>query len=184
LKNLSGAFISFLLLLLPISSFAAIPDAVLAKARQGNSAAQYRVAESYARGEGVAKDYPVAAKWYRRAAEQGYGPAQDGLGFLYDQGLGIAVDYKQAAMWWRKAADQGIATAQFCLGTLYDQGLGVARDYSQAYFWLTLSYVANKTGRGEITEYRNNVAKHLTREEIAAIRKRAREWKPVLAPNR
>jgi len=43
-------------------------------AEQGYSDAQFNLGVMYAKGEGVRKDYPEAAKWFRRAAEQAADP--------------------------------------------------------------------------------------------------------------
>jgi hypothetical protein len=40
-------------------------------AKQGNISAQLNLGVMYERGQGVAKDYAEALKWYRLAAEQG-----------------------------------------------------------------------------------------------------------------
>ena len=41
------------------------------QAEQGDDRAQYKLGASYARGQGVKKDYVQAMEWYRKAAEQG-----------------------------------------------------------------------------------------------------------------
>ncbi|KAB2645301.1 MAG: SEL1-like repeat protein, partial [Verrucomicrobia bacterium] len=42
-----------------------------AKAKQGDADAQFNLGVCYESGNGVAKDYVEAVKWYRKAAEQG-----------------------------------------------------------------------------------------------------------------
>jgi TPR repeat protein len=61
----------------------------------------------YQWGQGVAKDYTEAVKWYRRAAVQGYSPAQADLGFEYEAGSGVPEDDVLAHMWFSLAASQG-----------------------------------------------------------------------------
>ena len=58
------------------------------------------------RGEGVAKDYAEAVKWYRKAADQDCVAAQYHLGVAYDHGWGVANDDVEAVKWYRKAAQQ------------------------------------------------------------------------------
>ena len=96
---------------------------------------QFDLGVMYCGGEGVAKDYAEAAKWFRKAAEQGHADARYLLGFLYDNGVGVANDYAEAAKWYRKAAEQGHADAQSVLGLLYFKGQGVAKDYTEAAKW-------------------------------------------------
>jgi TPR repeat protein len=51
-------------------------------AEQDDAPAQYNLGNSYANGEGVAKDTIEAAKWYRKAADQGHAEAAESLDSL------------------------------------------------------------------------------------------------------
>jgi hypothetical protein len=55
----------------------------------------------------VPKDYGLAAKWYRKAAEQGKALAQNGLGRLYADGKGVPQDYVEAYFWLSLATASG-----------------------------------------------------------------------------
>ncbi len=112
-----------------------IDPSLLARAKAGNAAAEFRVGFAYANGNGVSQDFTEAAAWYRKAAAQGNADAQSALGVLYRRGQGVPQDYAQAAMWWRKAAAQGEMFAQAFLGSAYKQGHGVPQDYIQAATW-------------------------------------------------
>ncbi|HUJ95113.1 MAG TPA: tetratricopeptide repeat protein, partial [Terriglobales bacterium] len=79
----------------------------------------YQQGVRYATGEGVPRDYSLAAKYYRLAAEKGLSDAQYDLAYLYELGLGVKRDLKLAAEWYRKAALKGDAEAQNNLGVLY-----------------------------------------------------------------
>lgn len=103
----------------------------------------YRHGVQFAEGDGVAKDYSAAARFYRKAAEAGYGPAQYDLAYLYENGLGVERNFKEAAAWYRKAADQGDAEAQNNLGTLYATGQGVPRNDAEAVRWYRLAAAQN-----------------------------------------
>jgi TPR repeat protein len=105
------------------------------RAEHGDAKAQYRLAVSYAQGEGVPRDYVEAVRWYRKAAEQGDANAQLGLGYMYDHGQGVPQDYVEAVRWYRKAAEQGDANAQNGLGYMYNHGQGVPQDYVEAVRW-------------------------------------------------
>ena len=61
----------------------------------------------YFNGNGVPKNYQLAAYWYRRAAEQGEALAQYNLGVMYAEGLGVHKDYVLAHKWANLAASQG-----------------------------------------------------------------------------
>ena len=43
----------------------------------------------YYYGQGVAKNYAEAARWFRKSAEKGNSSAQNNLGFMYEKGLGF-----------------------------------------------------------------------------------------------
>ena len=79
------------------------------RAVQGDAEAQYNRGMYYTMCK--TKDYPEAAKWFRKSANQGFAEAQHKLGVLYDGGKGLPQDYSEAAKWYRKAADQGHAAA-------------------------------------------------------------------------
>jgi TPR repeat protein len=108
---------------------------ILAKSEMGDAVAQLSLGNSYYRGQGVAKNYVEAVKWFRKAAEQNLVGGQFFLGICYYTGQGVAKDYAEAVKWFRKAADQNVAEAQCNLGTCYFQGEGVAKDYAEAVKW-------------------------------------------------
>lgn len=180
--------------------------ALQAKAEQGDAKAQIELSELYFNGKGVEKDLAAGAKWLRMAADQGNAYAQTSLGVYYrDGGNGFPQDYKIAALWFRKGADQGNSQAIFSLaelyqngrgvdqnyrlaaewyrkdaehgrsgsannlGLLYYYGRGVAQDYAEAYFWFTVAKSSNA----------DRAAAKLLPEELAAVQKRVKDWKPV-----
>ena len=82
--------------------------------------------------QGLGKNLPEAAKWYRKAAEQGYPQAQYNLGLLYEDGKGMTRNYHKATQWYQRAAKKGLSEAQNNLAVLYILGKGVAKDRSRA----------------------------------------------------
>ena len=80
---------------------------LLARADAGDTAAQNLVGIHYLHGIGVRRDYPTAAKWFRRSAAGRNRDAQANLGLLYMRGLGVSQDYASAAEWLLKAASAG-----------------------------------------------------------------------------
>ncbi len=55
----------------------------------------------------VPRDYGLAAKWYRKAAEQNNALAQNGLGRLYADGKGVPQEYIEAYFWLSLASANG-----------------------------------------------------------------------------
>lgn len=86
-------------------------DAGLARLRalaeQGNTDAQFALAQLCETGQALPKDEQLAAAWYRKAAEQGHAEAQFNLGVLCATGRGTAKQPPLAIAWWRRAAEQG-----------------------------------------------------------------------------
>lgn len=62
----------------------------LRMAQQGQVDAEYNLGVVYHHGDGVARDYAEAMKWYGLAAEAGDVEAQRALGSMYMRGEGVA----------------------------------------------------------------------------------------------
>jgi TPR repeat protein len=98
---------------------------LLERAQNGDAAAMNILGKMHRDGEGVARDYAEAAKWFRKAAEEnGAADAQNNLGELYARGNGVPRNLIEAAKWFKEAAGQGHAAAENNLGYLYRTGLG------------------------------------------------------------
>ena len=164
--------------LLAAGQTAGIDPALLAKANAGDAAAQVSVGESYAAGTGVARDYRVAAEWYKKAADTGAIAGELRLAALYrDGGTDFARDMTQAAEWYRKAADQGDVSAQATMGTLCSMGQGVEQNYVEAYYWLDLAAAVNGPKQAQYATYRQMMGAHITTDELAEIQDRETKWK-------
>ncbi len=74
--------------------------------------AQYYLGAMYAQGQGVAKSFEEAAKWYRAAAEQGIPQSQLRLAKLYTEGQGVPKDLEAAYAWLSVAEHMGHAQAK------------------------------------------------------------------------
>ena len=72
-----------------------------------------------------------------------------------------------------RAADEGIAEAQYNLGLIYATGQGVVRNYVHAHKWFNLAAVRGST---EARTNRDELARDMTPDEIAAAQRLAREW--------
>jgi TPR repeat protein len=125
----------------PVADFASTK----AKADQGDPAAQNRLGDLYARGEGVKQDYKEAARWYRMAADQHIPAAEASLAGLYAAGAMGQPDLAEAVKWYRLAADQGSTDAQYNLAQLLSRGEGAKRDIKEA---LRLYQLAAAQGDG------------------------------------
>ncbi|MBL6945893.1 MAG: SEL1-like repeat protein [Rhodospirillales bacterium] len=114
--------------------------AIEPKAKAGEPAAQFALAQYFQKGLGVDKNPAQAIQWYRKAAEKAHIEAQFALGKMYESGEGPKQDFRRAAEWYELAANLGRhAGAQFALGQLYYDGRGVANDPAEAVKWYRLS---------------------------------------------
>ena len=106
----------------------------------------------------------------------------------------LSGNYVIAMKWWRRAAERGNTSAQMKLAYLYGDGRGgTATDYTEAYKWYDIAaaivgakvdglpVAASRNGAKDNSDqlwYRDQVAKHMTSEQIAEAQRLAREWKP------
>jgi TPR repeat protein len=162
-----------------VAQSASIDSALLAKANNGDAAAQVQVGDAYAEGKGVARDPKQAGEWYKKAADQGNISAELHLAVLYRDGAGkiFPRDAEQAAAWYRKAADQGDAGAEGTLGMLYTLGQGVPRSDVDAYFWLDLAASAPGPNQAQYIANRQNVGTRITADDLEAIHEREDKWR-------
>lgn len=145
-------------------------------AEKGNAYAQLNLGTMYDNGQGVPQDFKEAAKWYRLAAEQGNASAQSNLGVIYRNGQGVLQNYQEAAKWTRLAAEQGNASAQSNLGAMYGSGQGVTQDYVRAHMWLNIANANADSDKQKIyIGQRNQVAEHMTANQIAEAQELARK---------
>lgn len=112
-----------------------IDSALLTKALNGDSSAQYDIGFSYYDGSGVGQNFRKAVYWYSRAAEAGNGNALNDLGLCHENGTGVPQDDKKAVYLYTKSADSGNIYAQFNLASCCKNGFGVQKDYSMAVYW-------------------------------------------------
>jgi TPR repeat protein len=143
-------------------------------AEQGDVAAQGTLGAIYYAGKGTVQDYTQAEKWFRKAAEQDYALAQQSLARMYALGHGVSKDLKEAVSWYRKAAENGLPSAQAQMGVVYVTGDGVEMDTIEAYKWAVIA-VAN--GHQQSVDFRDNVAKSMSTEQIVEAVARAKAWK-------
>ncbi len=111
------------------------PISLRTAAANGNAQAQFEVANRYAKGHGVKKDYEKSWRWYHHAAAQSFAPAQYMLAALYERGLGTKRDLEQAKAWYGRASDLGNVKAMHNLAVMHTGRDGKPADYSRAGKW-------------------------------------------------
>jgi TPR repeat protein len=142
-------------------------------ADQGETMAQNALGGMYAAGTEVPKDPAQAVKWFRKAAEQGFSLSQLNLGHCLQGGRGVETNLAQGVEWYRKAAENDYPEAQFYLGNCYRDGKGIGKDPLEAYAWYGVA------GRRYVDAViaRNDVARTMTPEQVAAAQQRMESLK-------
>jgi cell division septation protein DedD len=164
--------ICWLLLASSLSLADNVVDALLAKAKAGDPAAQFDIATLYLNGDGVPENKKMAVNWFTKAAEQGDRDAQYNLGEMYVNGVGVNPDMKEAVSWYTRAAKQGDKTAQGRLANIYYAGEGVTADEKQAYIWIYLA-AAGEPPDSIPAKNRNMLADKLGKEAAETLEKQA-----------
>jgi TPR repeat protein len=113
-------------------------DDLVARAMQGDAAAQYDLGYRYQNGIGVEKDEERAVYWYIKAAEQGNAVAQDRLQFLTEE-KGISVPFTEKSQDNNvfssdsddsefKDLSANVTQGDTALGLFYANGIGMLKD--------------------------------------------------------
>jgi hypothetical protein len=143
-----------------------------AKAETGDADAQHSLGYQYSEGRGVAKDIVLATEWWRTSAMQGNARAQTTLALLYTENdKGVKKNLVEAAKLFRMAARQSDPLSLQVLADCYQNGNGVVRDDIEAYAYYALSSIRF----GGKCHYQEKLEKEMTREQIEAGLKRAKE---------
>jgi localization factor PodJL len=149
-------------------------------ARAGVVPAVFRLGTLYEKGLSVKKDVEVARRYYLQAAERGNAKAMHNLAVLSADGGDRGADYKEASQWFRKAADHGVADSQFNLGILYARGIGVEQNLAESFKWFSL---AAAQGDADAARKRDDIAKRLDAQSLAAARLAIQTFTPELQPD-
>jgi TPR repeat protein len=123
-------------------------------------------------------DYASALRHAKPSAEQGNAEAQMLLGTMYYNGHGVEKKRDEASNWARRAAEQGNARAQVLTGMLIIERTPppTRAGLMDAQMWLSL---AAKQGISEASIAVAKIDPILTPEQIAEVKRRVAEWKPV-----
>jgi TPR repeat protein len=121
-----------------------------------------------------------AFQYLKELAEAGNAEAQYELGGFYHWGTVGAADFAKARQWYERAAKQGNVGAMLGLAVIYGHGQGVPQDKAASYRWLVLAsgqHLAPEDA-ARIASARDDLAKHLTAEQIEAALAEARSFVP------
>jgi hypothetical protein len=148
---------------------------MIADAEAGDTRTQNQLGWAYETGQGRAKDYEEARRWYRRSADAGNSYGMFKLGWFATNGLGEPADDALAVSWYRKAAALRHPVAQNNLGFHLREGKGVAADPVEAMMWFE---IAARTGYQRAILNRDQLAGTLAPADLAEARRRAESWTP------
>ncbi len=164
------------------------------RAAKGDPESAYRLGVEYMDGKAnvVQRDYAKARQYHMQAATAGEPRSMMDIGSMYEYGLGVEVDLKQAALWYERAANYGYGPAQYNFATLLETGDAGRKDEVEAFKFYVLAAEQGiggvpydhttkrvvRGGEGPIDQ----LAKRLTKEQLADGYARAKAFKPLSGP--
>ncbi len=107
-------------------------QAILMAAGEGILDAQALLGQILLDGQGIARDQPLAVRWFEIAARRGHLMARNMLGRCHEHGWGCVADAAVAARHYRIAAEAGLDWAMYNYANLLATGRGVVEDQVQA----------------------------------------------------
>jgi hypothetical protein len=107
-------------------------QAILMAARENVLDAQALLGQILLEGQGIARDQPLALRWFEIAARRGHLMARNMLGRCHEHGWGCTADAAVAARHYRQAAEGGLDWAMYNYANLLATGRGVIEDQVQA----------------------------------------------------
>jgi localization factor PodJL len=149
-------------------------------ARGGLVPAIFRLGGIYEKGIGIRKDLARARDLYIAAAARGNAKAMHNLAVIYADGADGKPDYAAAVQWFHKAAARGVPDSQYNLGVIYARGIGVEQNLGESFRWFAL---AAQGGDQDAAQKRDDVAKRLDAQTLAAMQAAIQSWTPELQPD-
>ncbi len=104
-------------------------------AANGDVVSQYEVAQRFALGQGIERNYEEAVRWYMQAAAKGFAPAQYRLGTFYERGRGVERSLERAKIWYLRAAQLGNVKAMHNLAVVNTALNRDKPDYQASIYW-------------------------------------------------
>lgn len=146
-------------------------QAILMAAREDVLDAQALLGQILLDGQGIARDQPLALRWFEIAARRGHLMARNMLGRCHEHGWGCAADASVAARHYRIAVDGRLDWAMYNYANLLATGRGVVEDQTQA---LNLYRRAAELGHAKSM---NLLGRYLEEGRVCpADPKAARDW--------
>ncbi|MGE8152969.1 tetratricopeptide repeat protein [Pseudomonas vancouverensis] len=146
-------------------------QAILIAAGQGEVEAQALLGQILLDGLGIARDQPLALRWFGIAAGQGHLMARNMLGRCHEHGWGVAADAAMAARHYQVAAEAGLDWAMYNLANLLATGRGVNKDQA-----LALSFYERAAHLGHAKSM-NLLGRYLEEGRVCPMDLRAaRDW--------
>ena len=146
----------------------------------GEVEAAYELAEAYAKGKSVEKNFNYAFGFYKIAALGGHMKAQYQLGKMYLSGRGVPQDYEYALKWMVRAANQGYVLAQIDLAELRTNNPRL-KNLPSAYRWYSLIAAYNLDEIGQKAAEKRDIllkGQKLKKNVVEEIQKSLGEWSP------
>jgi TPR repeat protein len=116
----------------------------------------------------------------KELAETGNPEGQYELGGFYHWGRVGPADFAKARQWYERATKQGNTDAMLGLAVIYGHGQGVPQDKAASFRWLVLasSQHLSPEDAARVAAARDDLAKHLTAQQIEAALAEARSFVP------
>jgi TPR repeat protein len=148
-------------------------------AQLGDQWAELRLGELYEAGDGtsLAKDLPLALKFYIASAMQGNATAAYKAGIFCENGTGTQQDSVRAVQFYQDSASRGFARAEFALGNAEERGLGTPVNLTDAYAWYSL---AADQGNSSAYEHVIQLTSHLGAEQVKLGQARSGQLKAAI----
>ena len=161
----------------PVPNYAEAERWLRQAATRGDAEAELWLGIGYGREYFGRIDYQESLKWLRKSSAQGLPDAQFALAQMYEDGHGVPRSDEDAAYWYRRAADHfsdvsGVFQAEVQLAYMYRDGR-LKRNDVEAYKWFAVVGSSVDPPTDEDVE---EVAKHMTKAQIAEAQQRAWAW--------
>jgi uncharacterized protein len=130
-------------------------------------------------GTGVNKDPEIAVAWLKGGHEKGDLTSRAYYGLALATGTGVPRNAVLGGQLLNEAANAGNLDAMTTLASLHQVGQVMPRDYMRAYLWANIAISRGAAG-ASLLALRDDLERRLSPDQLGAMQKQAREWKPQL----